>query len=148
MQRIDGVQPNAEPAAATSPPRRANIRPSRWLPIAACIQGVAIAALLGTLWWQSRTELMAPRFTTLTSHTALARGPVIRVVFAEGVALNEVNEILRSIDAQIVAGPSEAGVYTLRLSSANEQVENALTQLRGDNRIVFSESALARSELP
>jgi hypothetical protein len=118
------------------------------LPITACIQGVVIAALLGTLWWQSRTELMAPRFTTLTSHSVLARGPVIRVVFAEGVALDEVNDVLRSIDAQIVAGPSEAGVYTLRLSSANEHVENALTQLRADHRIVFSESALARSESP
>lgn len=155
MQRIDGDPPatgdavaDSEPAMAISAPRRrADIRWSHWLPIAACVQGIVIATLAGTLWWQSREQLTAPRFTTLTSHAALARGAVIRVVFADGVALDEVNEILRVIDAQIVAGPSEAGVYTLGLP-ADGHVENALARLRADRRIVFSESALARSDSP
>lgn len=148
MQRIDADTPVFEPAAVISGPRRRpDIRRWRWLPIAAGIQGIVIAALVGNLWWQSRAQLSEPRFTTLTSHAVLARGPVIRVVFAEGVALAEVNEILRAIDAQIVAGPSEAGVYTLGIS-ATEHVETALAQLRADGRIVFSESALARSETP
>jgi anti-sigma factor RsiW len=148
MQRIDAGLPHSEPTAVRSPPRRAHIRWSRWLPIAAGVQGIVIAALIGTLWLESRAKVTAPRFTTLTSHAVLARGPVIRVVFADGVALDEVKEILHSIDAQIVAGPSEAGVYTLGLSSSTGRVESALAQLRADRRIVFSESALARGELP
>jgi hypothetical protein len=148
MQRIDAAPEDSEPAAVTSPLRRPDIRWSRWLPIAAGVQCIVIAALIGTLWWQSRATVTAPRFTTLTSDAVAARGPVIRVVFADGVVLDEVNEILRSIDAQIIAGPSEAGVYTLGLSSTTERVESALARLRADSRIVFSESALARSELP
>lgn len=154
MQRIDADAPaidvavaNSEPTATngTSPGRIA-IRRSRWLPIAAAIQGIAIVALLGTLWWQSHATLTAPRFTTLTSDAVLARAPAIRIVFADGVTLNEVNEIVRSIDAQIVAGPSEVGVYTLGLSA--ELVENALERLRADRRIVFAEPAQARSASP
>lgn len=148
MQRIDddapplsGAVADSEPGGAT--PRRI-IRWSRWLPIAAGIQGIMIAALLGTLWWQSHTTSTAPRFTTLTSQTQQTRGPLLRIVFADSVTLDDVSEILRSIDAQIVAGPSEAGVYTLALPSTTEPITNTLSRLRSDRRIVFAESSLAR----
>lgn len=148
MQRIDADAPPLGSAVADSAPvglvPRRMIRWSRWLPIAAGIQGITIAALLGTLWWQSRTTLMAPRFTTLTTQTEQTRGPVLRVVFADAMTLDDVGEIVRSIDAQIVAGPSEAGVYTLGLSSTAEPVTSALARLRSDSRIVFAESSPAR----
>jgi hypothetical protein len=120
----------------------------RWLSIAAAVQGITIIALLSTLWMQSRDTLTAPRYTTLTSPTPLIRGPVLRVVFAESVTLDEVNEILRSIDAQIIAGPSEAGVYTLALpvhAAGTGPIADALARLRSDDRILFSESALSES---
>jgi hypothetical protein len=148
MQRIDADAPPIDSAVADSAPvglmPRRIMRWSRWLPIAAGIQGITIAALLGTLWWQSRTTLMAPRFTTLTTQSEQTRGPVLRVVFADAVTLDDVGEIVRSIDAQIVAGPSEAGVYTLGLSATAEPVTSALARLRSDSRIVFAESSPAR----
>lgn len=148
MQRIDGDSPPIGGAVADSEPvglvPRRIMRWSRWLPLAAGIQGITIVALLGMLWWQSRATLMAPRFTTLTSQTEQTRGPALRVVFADAVNLNDVSEILRSIDAQIVAGPSEAGVYTLRLSAPTAPVATALARLRSDSRILFAESSPAR----
>lgn len=152
MQRIDSVadmddedgttQVAAEPVVARGEPPR-----WRWLPIAAALQGIAIAVLLSALWLQSRNELAAGRYSVLTTPTAaVADGPVIRVVFAGNIALDDMNRVLRSIDAQIIAGPSEAGVYTLGLPAAAADkagVERAVAHLRADGRVMFAEPALA-----
>jgi hypothetical protein len=156
MQRIDSVadtDDEHEVAPAPAEPVVARREPARlrWLPIAAAVHGIAIAGLLAALWSQSRDELAAGRYSVLTTPTAaVARGPVIRVVFGGNVALDEMNRVLRSIDAQIIAGPSEAGVYTLGLASAaadKSGVEKAIAQLRADGRVMFAEPAVA-SEAP
>jgi hypothetical protein len=156
MQRIDSVadmddEHEVAPAAAEPVVARREPARSRWLPIAAAVQGIAIAGLLAALWSQSRDELAAGRYSVLTTPTAaVARGPVIRVVFGGNVALDEMNRVLRSIDAQIIAGPSEAGVYTLGLASGaadKSGVEKAIAQLRADGRVMFAEPAVA-SEVP
>ena len=153
MQRIDSVadmDDEHEVALAAAEPVVARAR-LRWLPIAAAVQGIAIAGLLAALWSQSRDELAAGRYSVLTTPTAaVARGPVIRVVFGGNVALDEMNRVLRSIDAQIIAGPSEAGVYTLGLTAGaadKSGVDKAIAQLRADNRVMFAEPAVA-SEAP
>ena len=158
VQRIDTVadmddEPEEAPAVAAelvAVARRGPTRWSRWLPIAAAVQSIAITGLLAALWSQSQSheELNAGRYSVLTAPTAtVARGPVIRVVFAGNVALDDMNRVLRSIDAQIIAGPSEAGVYTLGLSgggAANKSaVEKAIAQLRADGRVMFAEPAVA-----
>jgi hypothetical protein len=173
MQRIDAAEktddeldaahsvPEAEPQRRWRPDR------AGWLAVAAGVQGVAIAALLSTLWYQSREALNAPRFRTETSSQPMPQGAVIRVVFAERATLDDVNQMLRSIDAQIIAGPSEAGVYTLGLTvrhdaasgasrgsngdtpgddGTNARVDAALVRLRANDQVVFSEAAVARAE--
>jgi hypothetical protein len=161
MQRIDlgeDMDEDAETAAAASAEaapatRREATRSTRWLPIAAAVQGIAIAGLLGALWLQSQSHetLTAGRYNVLTAPTAAVKhDQVIRVVFAGGVVLDDMNRVLRSIDAQIIAGPSEAGVYTLGLAAgaADESgVDKAIAQLRADSRVMFAEPAVA-SEAP
>jgi hypothetical protein len=162
MQRIDTVADLDDeeleieaPAAVESSAvaRREPARWTRWLPIAAAVQGIAIAGLLAALWTQSQThdDLTAARYNVLTTPTAtVTHGPVIRVVFAGDVALDDMNRVLRGIGAQIIAGPSEAGVYTLGLADGTADksgVEKAIAQLRTDGRVLFAEPALA-SEAP
>jgi Putative zinc-finger len=123
----------------------------RWFTMAAVVQGIVIAGLLASLWLLSHQTLREPRFTTLSSPAFVAQGPVLRVVFAEHTSVDEINDMLRSIDAQIVAGPSEAGVYTLAVQADPAQPDRlgrALTRLRADPKVVFSESAVARPESP
>jgi hypothetical protein len=156
MQRIDSAadtddEQEAAPATAERIVARREPARVRWLPIAAAVQGIAIAGLLAALWSQSRDELTAGRYSVLTTPTAaVAGGPVIRVVFGGEVALDDMNRVLRSIDAQIIAGPSEAGVYTLGLASGaadKSGVDKAIAQLRADGRVMFAEPAVA-SEAP
>jgi hypothetical protein len=157
MQRIDTVadmddEHEAVPIAvaeSVAGTRRAPARWSRWLPIAAAVQGIAIAGLLATVWSQSRDEtLTAPRYISLAP-TPMADEPVLRVVFGSNVALDDMNRLLRSIDAQIIAGPSEAGVYTLGLSarsSSKSSADRTAAQLRADSRVMFAE--VVTSEAP
>jgi hypothetical protein len=161
MQRLDhdggreaGPAETFETASPSSAGRAAGRWP-RWIAVAAGVQGILIFALMAAIWMQAREQLEAPRFTTLTSPAVVAHGPVIRVVFAEGVALQDASGIIRSVDAQVVAGPSEAGVYTLSLagpaprpSDAKSAIDAALAVLRADPRIVFAESAIAKNESP
>jgi hypothetical protein len=152
IQRIDTVEDlddderETPPVAAAEPVAIASRRqPSRWLAIAAAVQGVAIAALLGALWTQSQShdDLTAGRYDMLTTPTAtVARVPAIRVVFTGDVALDDMNRVLRAIDAQIIAGPSEASVYTLGLAADaadKSDVEKAIARLRADGHVMFAE---------
>lgn len=159
MQRIDGNDEDIrEPVPAptsVSPASRApkrTARPPQWLAIAAGIQGIAIAVLVATLWLQSREQqLTEPRYETLTSTPVTTPGPVLRVVFADGIALSEANEILRTVDAQIVAGPTIAGVYTLALNTTDapaKAAERIAARLRQDRRIAFAEVAMAQPRSP
>ncbi|MBC7983034.1 MAG: zf-HC2 domain-containing protein [Candidatus Obscuribacterales bacterium] len=117
---------------------------ARW---AVAAQAVAIVGLLVTLGWQTRPtatmERLSPRYETLTSPaTPASNAGDLRIVFRKEVALNEVAELLRTVPAQIVGGPSEAGVYTLaRLPGTGTSVPmpELLARLRSDARIVFVE---------
>ncbi len=155
MQRIDApagmddedMDDESEPSSAkgVALPRREPARWSRWLAVAAAVQGIAITGLLAALWSQSHETLTAPRYSGLVeSGKAMTHRPVIRVVFAGNVALDEMNRVVRSVDAQIVAGPSEAGVYTLGFAagSADEpDISKTLAHLRADSRVKFAEPA-------
>jgi hypothetical protein len=119
------------------------LRVPRWLAIAAGLQAITIAILLGALWHQSHELENAPRFATVTSPAETHNGPIIRVVFNDRITVGELNELLRSIGGYVVAGPSPAGVYTLALlaDAPGQQVADVAAQLRADHRVVFSEPA-------
>src|SRR4029078_7875152 len=101
------------------------------------------------LWRKAKThdDPTAARYNVLTTPTAtVMHGPVIRVVFAGDVAVDDMNRVLRAIDAQIIAGPSEGGVYTRGVAAGapdKSGVEKAIAQLRADGRVMFAEPAVA-----
>jgi hypothetical protein len=152
MQRIDAEEAGAEKPSNVQTLPQQGARPARWrrwIAIAAGLQVIAIGTVLTAQYARRGHEFTAPRFETLTADSPIAsNGPVIRLVFHADVALQDMNALLRTVDAQIVAGPSEAGVYTIALKGDRRAVQDfdaALTQLRADPRVVFAEAAMARS---
>lgn len=124
----------------------------RWVVAA---QALLIVGLTGAMWHHSREQSreqhrdarLAPQYETLTSSQGMpdARGQV-RVVFGRDVSVNEVNALLRESHLQIVAGPTEAGVYTLahfaeavQSAATQSETDAALKRLRADARVVFAE---------
>jgi hypothetical protein len=127
---------DAESSEASSPSTQVGARkPGRWWIAAVWLQGIAIAALL--------TILLVPRheFVTLSTQQPLQSQGSIRVVFAPDASLTRVNELLRSIEGEIVAGPSEAGVYTVALAEQDPAV--AITTLRAHKEVLFAELTAA-----
>jgi Putative zinc-finger len=151
MQRIDGqdsASAESEPAS-TSPARAHTSRIPNWFAIAASVQAVTIAALLGSLWWQQHSAQTAPRYATLTAPSPIAKGPVLRVVFDDQTKLADIHEALKNIDARVVAGPTDAGVFTLALNddaSSLDVLNTAVNRLREDTHVVFCEPAVVQSD--
>lgn len=125
------------PAPAASPSRR--------LRIALAAQAFIIVGLLGWGGWQTQQRWLAPRYTTLSTPTEIrTHRPAVRVVFLANTPMAEITRLLRSVDAQILAGPSQADVFTLGLPPAqnSEAVARTAMQLRGDPRVRFAEATV------
>jgi hypothetical protein len=126
-------------------PKAVNVKPRsyRWLAIAAAVQTVAIAFLLTLVGRQTADVMTAPRFTTLSNPApTLAGGAIMRVVFKPETPASELQSLLRSVDAQVVAGPTEAGVYTLRLERKPDEADAALARIRADGSVIFAEQIM------
>jgi hypothetical protein len=128
----DAPPAHATPSAGTA----------RHLRFAVAAQAVLIIGLLGLLSWQTFERLHDPSFTTLTT-PVLTSGPAgsVRVVFVTSVAMGDVNQLLRSLRAEILAGPNSAGVFTLGLPNGVNADAVAL-QLRNHPNVQFAESIL------
>ena len=131
---------------------------SIWWRGAVAAQTLVIVGLTAVLWQSYSSDnnanqagasnaMLQPRYETLTATsvtpTSDLRGTV-RVVFRKDVSLAEVNELLHSRSAQIVSGPSEAGVYTLAPRVSSDADAQLLEQLRKDERVIFAEPTLTK----
>lgn len=122
-------QPRTEPVES-----RRGRRP--WLIAALWLQLIAIAALAGALF----TSVRQPEYRTLSTPTpeVSALQAAVRVVFAPDASLSRINELLRQVDANIIAGPSEAGVYTLSAPTGKD-VQPIILTLRAQPEVLFAE---------
>jgi anti-sigma factor RsiW len=130
LAQID-TQPATETSDVISEPRR---RRRPWLVAALWLQLIAIAALAGALF----TSVREPEYKTLSTPEAINAGAAVRVVFAADASMNKVNELLRQVQANIIAGPSEAGVYTLS-PPAGADVQTIIVRLRAQPEVLFAE---------
>uniref|UniRef100_UPI003D768425 S8 family serine peptidase n=1 Tax=Salmonella enterica TaxID=28901 RepID=UPI003D768425 len=66
-------------------------------------------------------------------------GILLRVVFKPEMTNAELQDLLGSVGAQVVQGPTEAGVFTLQLDDSNRNVGAVLERVRAHPRVVFAE---------
>jgi hypothetical protein len=130
-------QIEAEPAPAVTKAYRIK-RP--WLVAALWIQLVAIATLAGALFRSAAPP--EPAYTTLSTAQTLDRRAAVRVVFAPDAPLDRINQLLRSVECDIISGPSEAGVYTLA-TATDQDVQRIIATLRDHSEVLFAERSQA-----
>lgn len=111
-----------------------------WLVAALWIQLVAIATLAGALFRSAAPP--EPAYSTLSTAEVSERPAAVRVVFAPEASLNQINQLLRRVECDIVAGPSEAGVYTLA-TSPDKDVQQVIATLRDHSEVLFAERSQA-----
>jgi hypothetical protein len=109
-----------------------------WRGLAAASIVVAVVAL-GFLTANRWGHLGGPEYHTVTTPTARPQGEVIRAVFAPTLMLVGLQGILAEAQLRIVAGPTEAGVYSLAATS-RRPLSASLALLRNHPEVRFAES--------
>lgn len=131
---LGSVESSAPPARVAAWPRAA-----RWVLAAQ----FAALALLAVATFAPRSWAPVPYRTLADPAPPAAGSPELRVVFDPATSEARVRELLRSIGAEIVAGPSPLGVYTLSLPARDtaEPLGWVVEHLRSQREIRFVEPA-------
>jgi hypothetical protein len=146
LARIDelGRELGADPAQPAvqlrrvTPPLQRRMRITQWLAAAVIVQAIGLA-LVG------RALLLKPAVAPGAGYQTLANsGPQvgaarIRAVFAKSMTIEALRTVLRAQHLVIVAGPSEAGVFTLAFETGGGTTRSALQALRADPQLQFAE---------
>jgi hypothetical protein len=131
---------DAEAGAARAPWR---IRYAAAAPYAlASAAGVAVLAVL--LWFTPLPELARADYETLA--TTPADAALLDVVFADETTAAEMQDLLDDIGGEIVAGPSQLGRYSVRVTggeATRAQLDELLGALAADPRVRFAGHTLA-----
>ncbi len=70
----------------------------------------------------------------------------IRVVFSKNIQEAQINRVVSSLPGKIVSGPSEQGVYVIRIENnkiAESEISELVRNLRKNNQIIFAEPAFS-----
>ncbi|HWJ34290.1 MAG TPA: zf-HC2 domain-containing protein [Steroidobacteraceae bacterium] len=103
------------------------------------VMAIALALIGGVLWKQAQRHTAPADYYTVTTATPHPADEVIRAVFAPTITLSELQALLADTHLKIVAGPTEAGVYSLAMTSS-QPVALSLKRLREQSSVRFAES--------
>ena len=138
LARLDEGQDEGDVAA---PPEKVGYRPSNrrmLVAVAAVVLAVGAFILGMDRWMLLNSRPSEHLYYTVTEPRPNAPGAVIRAVFVPGSTLDDVQVVLAEAGLQIVAGPTEAGVYTLSANSGHN-VDVSLGIMRANAKIRFAE---------
>lgn len=99
-------------------------------------------ALVPAIWWWLPSTPQTPhQYRTQASPNRLPAGVSneIRVVFLKTLNEEEVRQVVLSLNAEIAAGPSAAGVYTLRFAARESTNKATLDRLRHHPGVLVAE---------
>jgi hypothetical protein len=92
-----------------------------------------------------RPRLGNEEFHTLSSTKNIAtRNNEIRVVFADDITPQQINQILAFIQGKIVTGPTPQGVFNVQIGESKKaDITKAIALLRKNSQVIFAEPAFA-----
>jgi hypothetical protein len=144
-QRLEAqVKAEAQPA----PLRRLRwATPLRLLAAAALVEAVGLAAL-GTDVLTSH-QPVAAGYRTLSAAPATASSATVRLVLSPALSVGDFQNLLSAVQMQVVAGPSEAGVYSLAPLPGNGRpgTQVVLKRLRANPSVRFAEPVETQAQL-
>ena len=114
-----------------------------WIALPLLLLFIGLLTPLARLWLAPMSR--EPQYHTLADpHSVPAAGRNdIRIVFAEMMVEEQIQQLLLPVHGQIVEGPSAIGAYTIRIDAGDhaDEVLSALDWLRHHPRVLFAELA-------
>jgi hypothetical protein len=121
-------------------PFRSLVAAPRPLRAALVAQAAMILLLLGALAWSAQRPGPAAVYRTLSDPPAPpVRTVRLRVVFAPTATEREIRGLLLGLRAEITAGPSAYGAYTLEVPAAGDPARVVLAHLRSEPQVMLAE---------
>jgi hypothetical protein len=124
----------------------ARMRPSatmqvRWLAAAVIVEALALGVIVTSTWLNRADRPPTGLYQTLSQPDAVRAAPTIRAVLAPEMTLDQFRDLLGEAHLQVVAGPGEAGVWSLAPAADANVVatESALRELRSSAQVRFAE---------
>ena len=127
------------PAAAAIPPRDRRVTMRFGLLAASVLMAAIAVSVTADRWWRDYSPSRAP-YVTVTAPRQAPEGEVVRAVFSPHIQLTELQSILDEAQLRIVAGPTEADVYSLAATSNPMPVMSSLALLRRHTSVRFAEA--------
>jgi hypothetical protein len=142
---LDRLHRQLDREAASRPPAR---RPASYTPFFrfAAVASVGVA-FLGVLLWFAPNVPNQTGYETLGTQSSTQRAQ-IDLIFEQKAAVADIQALLKTVDGEIVAGPSEIGRYGVRIhggSAKDSEVAAAIEQLERDPRVRFAGRAFSES---
>ncbi|HXK24375.1 MAG TPA: hypothetical protein VMS55_17025 [Myxococcota bacterium] len=138
LERIEAYESRARGVERRAPPAR---RASRFVPARAAAAVVAAAGVGAlSMWIGSRVLSQEPVYHTAGAPTEVASvqpGLALDVVFRPDATAERIQSALRAIGGEVVSGPTQLGVYHVRLSPSAD-ASAAAQVLQGEGRGVAS----------
>jgi anti-sigma factor RsiW len=103
---------------------------------------VALGIVSADKWIHFLALGASPEYHTVTTSAPRPPDEVIRAVFSPNITLAELQALLDEAQLRIVAGPTEAGVYSLAANS-RRPINSSLVLLRRHASVRFAESTRA-----
>jgi anti-sigma factor RsiW len=103
---------------------------------------VALGIVSADKWIHFLALGASPEYHTVTTSAPRPPDEVIRAVFSPNITLAELQALLDEAQLRIVAGPTEAGVYSLAANS-RRPINSSLALLRRHASVRFAESTRA-----
>jgi hypothetical protein len=114
-----------------------------WLVAAMVVQAIGLAALGAALWSRPLHDApIAGAYRTLSAAESPQPSATIRVVFAAEVTVAQMQSMLAAARLQVLAGPSDVGVWTLgpARDSNRAATQAAVQELRTSPEVRFAEA--------
>lgn len=105
----------------------------------AAVAAIGVAVLGSLLWLEPKVADQAA-YSTLATQPAEARAQ-IDLIFDRQTAAADIQSLLKDVDGEIVAGPSELGRYSVRIrngKASDAEIAALLDRLTQDPRVRFA----------
>ena len=136
---FDRLEDKNKPAQAVDDSRSATVASQSNI-----LKAAVVVLSVGMLFWVAN-DTPPVDYRTLSSATEYSvesDRQLFRLVFKPDIEENQIRQLLRSVDGQLVAGPSEMGVYTIAIPNSLVQQPGTLNRLKKNPLLLLAEKTV------